>query len=204
MKPALVLLAFLIGILPGGSAAAQNPPDSDPAIRYFSHPGNPIFLKMPDTGVFPGEMPSPEAPPRAHLETRYFSVTLPPSADTPRLAWQISDSVKWWKKFDLAEELDNLYQKVLQTTGLYKSAPDKIKIDFRENFHSPGRGAGSSLPPPAAYYPEARTIYVISQKATREIMAHEMAHAALHRYTGIRLPRNVDEAAAIWTAEQLR
>ncbi len=122
-------------------------------------------------------------------------MTLPDSADAAGLAWQIANSVKWWKKFDLAEELDNLYEKVLQTTELYKSAPNKIRIDFRENLHFTSKGSASPFSTPAAYFPERKTIYAVIKKVTREVMAHEMTHAALHLFTGMRLSHNVDEAA---------
>lgn len=137
------------------------------------------------------------------LETHYFSVTLPDSVDPSPLARRIAGSARWWKEFDLVVELDKLYEEVLETTQLYKPMPEKIKISFRENFCF---SRGSSLKPAstvAAYFHEEGMICVRVKRANREVLAHEMAHAALHHYTGMRLSRNVDEAVAMWTAGQL-
>lgn len=201
----LLLLALLIIALPGCGTTRQDSSLSDSSIRYFSSPaGNPAFLIRQDMTAPHEEIFSGDKRDLIRLETRYFSVTLPDSADTAGLAWQLTNTVQWWKKFELAEELDALYEKVLQTTELYKSTPDKIRIDFRETLFFSKNGSTKPFSTPAAYSPERKTIYAIMKKVTREVMAHEMSHAALHLFTGMRLSRNVDEAVAIWTAEQLK
>ncbi len=175
----------------------------NPSIRYFSTPaGNPIFLKMQDLPLPVKEILSRDKRDMVQLETRYFSVTLPRSVNTSGLAREIAGSVRWWKKFDLAEELDNLYQKVLQTTELYKSGGDKIKIDFRESFYYLKNDSATTISTPALYFFEKETIYVLVKKVTREVMAHEMAHVALHLFTGMKLSRPIDEAVAMWVAGQ--
>src|SRR3989338_2672074 len=179
-----LLLVCLISALPGCGTARQDASLSDPSIRYFSAAaGNPVFSTTRDMRVLHEEILSGDKKNWVHLETRYFSVTLPDSADASGLAWQIANSVKWWKKFDLAEELDDLYEKVLQTTELYKSAPNKIRIDFRENLYFTSKGSARPFSTPAAYFPERETIYAVIKKVTREVMAHEMTHAALHLFT---------------------
>ncbi len=127
------------------------------------------------------------------LETRYFSVTLPVSSNYSGLARKIAGSEKWWKQYNLIEELDTLYQKVLETTDLYKPASDKIVLEFKEEL-SQG---------PAVYLYGKRAICIRLKDVTREIIIHEMAHAALHTYSGIKLPRAIDETMALWTVNQL-
>ena len=161
-------------------------------------------MTMQDVGISRKEAAARETRDLIHLETRYFSVTLPRSVNSSGLAREIAGSVKVWKEFHLAEELDGLYQKVLQTTELYKTVPDKIRINFEENFSFSEADSLRAVSAPAAYFPEQKTIYAVAGKTNREVMAHEMAHAALHLYTGIRMSRNVDEAVAVWTAEQLK
>ena len=206
MKRAVALLLFLTGLTAGCGTARQEPPSSNSSVRYFSGPAGrePVSMTMQDVGISRKEAAARETRDLIHLETRYFSVTLPRSVNSSGLAREIAGSVKVWKEFHLAEELDGLYQKVLQTTELYKTVPDKIRINFEENFSFSEADSLRAVSAPAAYFPEQKTIYAVAGKTNREVMAHEMAHAALHLYTGIRMSRNVDEAVAVWTAEQLK
>lgn len=136
-----------------------------------------------------------DAPNRERLESRHFSVTLPDSVDSSHLARRIAGSWKWWQKFDLADELDKLYREVLEKTDLHRTTPEKIKIEFKNSSEIP-----SALP--AVYLHEKKIIYVITEKADREVIVHEMAHAALHAYTGVKLPHKIDEVLALWVTEK--
>ena len=207
MSVVRIFLLFQIcwlGIFLGCHTGHEKAASLDPGTAYFSESaGRPV--------VFPRSGPEilhPRPILRNNLnfqilETRYFSVTLPDSADASKLARRINGSAVWWKEFDLAEELDKLYEEVLETTQLKKLMPKKIKIDFREQFYFLSEGGVDRLSVPAAYIYEKETIYALVKKADRQVLAHEMTHAALHAFAGIRLPRRVDEAVAIWTADQL-
>ncbi len=137
------------------------------------------------------------------LQTRYFTVTLPPAADPSSVARRINGSAVWWKEFDLAHELDKLYEEVLDVTELYKPSAEKININFCNDLTLAPRSGARHTSASAAYVHENGTILVTLQDARREVLAHEMTHAALHQYAGVRLSRKVDEALAMWAASKL-
>lgn len=198
-------LLFFIFLLIGCGVTREDtlPPSS--TARYFTASGkNPMVVTTPLSEAPPIDAILWDSVKRVSLETRYFSVTLPNSEDPSRLVRKIAGSSKWWKQFDLGEELDKLYEKVIETTELRKLATDKIKIDFRNSLYFLREGSLEQTTIPGMYFHDREMIYIFAEKANREVLAHEMTHAALHRYAGVRFPRGLDEAVAIWAAEKLK
>lgn len=102
---------------------------------------------------------------------------------------------RWFDKSSLDEIVDEMFRQIAMFLDVY---PPLEKIKVKTLFHE-----WSGAEDRAYYRHDAKTIYIYTRQATREIFCHESVHAILHAVLGVRLPAVADEHLAKWVTEKV-
>ncbi len=99
--------------------------------------------------------------------------------------------------FRRAQELLDMYP-----AGIHVTVRVVAKQDHIDQMHRSRYGHGVEAP--GVYVYENNTIYVSAKDLSESVLVHEMAHAIIDHFFGVRPPRKVEELLAMYVDEHLR
>ena len=150
------------------------------------------------------------------VDSRYCTIWIDPSVGAEQVfrrisVWRIQPQVRAAPGSTLNEQLaakfDTLLLRVQDLLDMY---PPGIHITFRitrdrneiDRVHRAHYGVGVDAQ--AIYLFESNTVYADYPELSESVLAHEMAHAVIDHYFGVRPPRKIEEMLAIYADENLR
>ena len=152
----------------------------------------------------------------SRVDSRYTTLWLDPAVSLDQVnrrisVWWIRPQVKVSKEATLEDQLgakcDTIFRRVEEVLDMY---PPGIHVTIRvlrnksqlESVHEGQYGFGTDAI--AFYLFETNTVYVGIGDLSEDVLAHEMAHAIIDHYFGVRPPRKVEEMLAMYADEHLR
>ena len=150
------------------------------------------------------------------VDSRYCTIWIDPSVGSERVfrrisVWRVQPQVRAAADSTLEEQLAAKFDTLLlRVQGLLDMYPPGIHIMFRitrdreaiDRVHRAQYGSGVDAQ--AIYLFEINTVYADYAEISESVVAHEMAHAVIDHYFGVRPPRKVEEMLAIYVDENLR
>ncbi len=150
------------------------------------------------------------------LDSRYCTIWIDPAVGVEQVSrristWRVRPQVAIPKGANLEEQLgakcDTIFRRVEEVLDM---VPPGMHVTVRiareqgQISHSHESRYGQGTDAVAFYVFENNTIYAACPNLSESVLAHEMAHAIIDHYFGVRPPRKVEEMLAIYADENLR